>query len=197
VTEGTTIDEVLNRAPRRKQRWRDWLFGQALAFLFCVLFPAFVTAVAPISTVSFVRENAVVSAVANTKLLFLIPYRIQRVNEVIGIDDRFTAGKVERRPGKNSTRSEDQAFLVIHGEDATAEVPVTPFNIDSVSERATAFLNDAEAKSLSMTVVANWKFSVIAGGLISLLTVLYVVGLAWGLVRGLMRIASPPVEVDA
>lgn len=175
----------------RETGWKNWLFGQAIAFLFCVLFPAFVTAVAPISRVWFVRENGVVSATAKTYLLFLILYRTQHVSPVIGIDDRFVAGKVDRRPGKDrNTRSEDEAFLVINGEDGNAEVSVTPFNIESVSARSQEFLDNPEATSLKMTVVANWKFSVLAGGAISLLTVLYVVGIAWGLVRGLMRIAG-------
>lgn len=175
-----------------KQSWRSWLFGHAIAFVFCVLFPALVTAIAPISRVWFVRENGNVSAMTRTYLLFLIPYRTQRVEHVIGIDDRFIAGKVDRRPGKHSTRSEDEAFLVIHGEDATAEVPVTPFNVDSVSARAQEFLDTPEWTSMTITMVANWKFSVIAGGLVSLLTVLYVVGLTWGLIRGLVKIAAPP-----
>lgn len=197
MTDEPENDAQPTGKPRTKQSWWSWLFGHAIAFGFCILFPAFLTAVAPISRVWFVRENGVVSATAKTYLLFVIPYRTQHVSPVIGIDDRFVAGKVDRRPGKDrNTRSEDEGFLVINGEDHNAEVSVTPFNIESVSQRAQEFLDNQEATSLAITVVANWKFSVLMGGAVSLLTVLYVVGVVFGAVRGLWRIASPPVETS-
>jgi hypothetical protein len=56
-------------------------------------------------------------------------------------------------------------------------------NIERVTERVGAFLDDPSQPSLRMTVVANWKFGVIAGGVLSLLTVFYVYLQLSGLVR--------------
>ncbi len=71
---------------------------------------------------------------------------------------------------------EDEAFLEF-AEDGTAEVSVSPVNIKSTVDRSEAFLKDPSATELKLTVIANWKFGLFAGGLVSLLTVLYVVGL--------------------
>ena len=110
---------------------------------------------------------------------------------MVGIDDRFVQGTEERRRSDRRVhRSEDEGFLVIHGEDQTVEVPVTPFNVKSVTKRAQDFLADSQLKELKMTVVANWKFSVFAGGMISLLTVLYVIGIVWTIFRGFTRLVG-------
>lgn len=153
----------------------------ALGFVFCVLFPGFVTAIAPVSWVRFERSGELVSATTKTCVFFVIPYRTQHVSPVIGVSDDFIAGTLSsRRPGHSGsdrTRSEDEAFLEIHGENSSAEVPVSPINIKRVLQRSEEFLKDPRAEELRLTVIANWKFGLIAGGFVSLLTVLYVVGL--------------------
>ena len=55
-------------------------------------------------------------------------------------------------------------------------------------KEAESFLKDSNAVELKRFVVANWKFGVIAGGALSLLTVIYVVavvasGIMWVLVK--------------
>ncbi len=160
---------------------RTTFFTLAIGFLACVVFPGFVTAIAPVSWIRFERVNDVVSATAQTCVFFFIPYRTQHINPVIGIGDHFIAGTLSpRRSGQNErdrTRSEDEAFLEIHGQDHSAEVSVSPVNIKSVVDRSEAFLADSSAKELKLTVIANWKFGLFAGGFVSLLTVLYVAGL--------------------
>jgi hypothetical protein len=53
------------------------------------------------------------------------------------------------------------------------------------------FLNDEQATHLRLITVANYKFGVLAGGILSSLTVLYVLGVvislgrfAWQIIRG-------------
>jgi hypothetical protein len=175
----------------KKTTWRDLLFGHVIAFVGCVLFPGFVTAVAPVSWVKFERTGERVTARAQVCLFFVVPYKTITVDPVEGIGDRFIAGTETRqqRSGQRDriTKSEDEAFLVIHGPDKTAEVPVTPHDIKSVTERTDAFLQDPQATELKLFVVANWKFSVIGGGLVSLLTVLYVVGVACSIFAAIFR----------
>lgn len=172
------------------------LFGHAIAFVGCVLFPGFVTAVAPVSWVRFERTGENVSAKAQVCAFFVVPYRTMVIDPVVGVGDRFVAGHItdsDRRRNRN-VRSEDEAFLEIHGKDESFSVPVTPFNIESISRRAHEFLDDPSSTELRMTVVANWKFSVIGGGLVSLLTVLYVVGVGLSILavpsRLLKRVAG-------
>jgi len=163
-----------------RQGW--FLFNQVLAFAFLVGFPALGTAIAPVSWIKFERREDKVSAHAKTCLLFVVPYKTVTVDPVTGISDRFVGGTVrrERRSGPSrETRSEDQGYLVIQGIGQSAEVPVTPFNLDSVVEHSEAFLNEPQAKELKLFVVANWKFSILMGGLLSLMTVIYI--LTWAL----------------
>lgn len=176
----------------KKKTLGSRVFNQFIAFLFCVLFPGFVTAIAPVSWITFVRKGDHVAAEAKICVFFFLPYQTKRVDPVLGIGDRFVAGKLDRKTGsRDSVRSEDEAFLLIHGESASASVPVTPFNIKSVTRKAQAFMDDKQAASLRLFVVANWKFSVIMGGLVSLLTVLYVVGVTLAILQGLWRLLTP------
>lgn len=171
-------DDGQNRARTASRsgvsKFFGFLFSQFIAFACLVGFPALVTAIAPVSWITFERHEGRVSFVGRTCLLFFVPYKTVTVDEVVGIDDRVVAGTVSRSGKKGGTRSEDQGYLTIEGRGEAAEVPVTPYNLDSVGERAAAFLEDATASELKLFVVANWKFSVIAGGCLSLLTVLYV-----------------------
>lgn len=172
-------------------RLRSFVFYQLIALLVLVGFPALFTTIAPVTWIKFERQEGRVTAVTQTCLLFFVPYKTSRIDSVTDIGDRFAAGSTtrERRPGRDRiTHSEDEGFLVIHGPDQSAEIPVTPFNIKSVIERAQGFLDDPQATELRMFVVANWKFGVFAGGLISLLTVLYVTLLTWGFVRSIVRV---------
>lgn len=164
----------------KKTTWLGLIGSQLIALFFCVGFPGICTAVAPVSWVKFQRNGDRVSARAQVCVFFVIPYKTMIVDSVDGIGDRFKAGTESydrrRAPNDRVTKSEDQGFLVIHGADQVAEVSVSPVDLKSVVERSEAFLKDPQATELKMFVVANWKFSVIMGGLTSLLTVLYVVG---------------------
>lgn len=167
----------------RVARVVSFLLHQLAALGFFVGVPALVTAIAPVSWVKFERRDGTVTATTRVCLLFVVPYKTKIVSPVTGIGERFVGGSYsrERRSGGDRvTKSEDEGFLVIQGADLTAEVPVTPFNLKSVIEQSEAFLKDAQATELKLFVVANWKFSVIGGGLISLLTVLYIASVVGG-----------------
>lgn len=178
--------------PKKPNNFRDLLFGHAIAFFFCVVFPGLVTAIAPVSWISFERQSDKVIAKAKICTLFFIPYQNKRIDPVVGVGDQFIAGKMGRRTGnRDAVRSEDEAYLVIHGEgDQFAKVPVSPVNIKSVTQKAETFLKDSGSTKLNLFVVANWKFSIFAGGLISLLTVLYVVGVTLSILQGLWRLVG-------
>lgn len=175
---------------KKLKRFRDFLIGQSIAFVFCVFFPAFLTAVAPVSWISFQRQGDKVIATSKTCALFFIPYQVKTIDPVVGVGDHFISGTYSRRTGnRESVKSEDQAFLMIHGEgEQAAKVAVSPVNIKSVTERAEAFLKDPNSTKLNLFVVANWKFGIFGGGLISLLTVLYVVGVTLAIFQGIGKL---------
>ena len=171
-----------------KTTWSILLIG----FVFWVLLPGFLTTIAPVSWVRFERVDNVVAATTKTCLFFVIPYKTQHVRPVVRIGEHFIAGTLmSRRRGQSErqrVRSESEAFLEIHGEGSYAEVAVSPVNIRSVVGRSKAFLEDASAKELKLTVIGNWKFGLFVGGLLSLLTVLYFVGIIRLVVQSLWRL---------
>lgn len=178
--------------------------AQLFGLLVCVGFPAMVTAIAPVSWVKFHREGGSVTATAKTCLLFIVPFRTAVVDAAAHVGRRDVGGTYTRhRRGSGQrdvyNKSEDEGFLVIEGASQSAEVPVTPHNLKSVIEKSQAFLDDPQAAELKMFVVANWKFSVIAGGLVSLLTVLYVAGVLIAAGKGLLRLLgiARPAEPSA
>ena len=174
--------------------------------LFCFGLPAAVTAIAPVSYLHLERwADKSVSAKAATCLFFCIPYRTQTLDNVTSADQRFHAGTYSSdRAGDaanhNRTKSEDEAFIVLHqGEQTPAapdqaapkiEVPISPFSVKAKLALAQGFLKDESQTKLSLFCVANWKFSIIVGGLVSLLTVLYVVGIVWSFLAMLKRLAT-------
>lgn len=196
------IQEQRPRSDRKRQslltRSAIYSATQIVALLFFVGFPALTTWGAPVSWLRFERSNNAVSATAKTCLFFVIPYKTQTVNPVVDIGDRTVAGTVrrERRPGRDkAVKSEDQGYLVIQGPDQSAEVLVTPFNLNTVEQKCNDFLDDPTAQELNLFVVANWKFSVIMGGLLSLLTVIYFGTIGFGLILRLIHIVQSAAGV--
>jgi hypothetical protein len=166
-----------------------------LALLFGVGLPAAFTAIAPVSIVALNRTGLNVSARVTNHLLFVIPYREQSLASVDRAADEFHRGEtyvemVERngRQVRESRRNEDEAYLLLTGNDESIKVPVSPANIKEVLGQVEQFLASPEPSELRMRVVANWKVSVIAGGALTLLTVVYVLAMAWRAVRYPVRL---------
>lgn len=182
---------VRNRNRTGKKSFGSIVISHILVIFFCVGFPAMVTGIAPVSWIKFERRNGQVSASARICLFFVVPYRTRYVSPVIDVGERFVAGTVTREERDRRTvrtKSENQDYLMIRGNGQTAEVPVSPVSIKSVVRKAESFLKDEGATDLKLFVVANWKFSIIAGGLVSLLTVLYVFALIYQISLGFIRI---------
>lgn len=197
--ENESQEESARKARPTSKKSKPSLFSRILGGIFTHIFailifvgiPALVTAIAPVSWLKFERQNGQVTATAKTCLLFFVPYRTATVSPVIGVGDRVLAGKVnrERRNGRDrNVKAEDEGFLAIHGNDTSAEVEVSPASLKSVVDQVDTFLKNEQAPELSLFVVANWKFSIIGGGLISLLTVLYVVGVSCEILTRIVRV---------
>lgn len=169
------------------------LFLQMFALLVCFGVPALVTGIAPVSYIQFQREGERVTFQAKTCFYFLIPYKTVTLDPVVSVGRDTIAGSVTRyrRTGQRDkeVEAETQGFLVVRGkEEQEVQVPVTPHNLEAVVEKSRAFLTEgtavpATSRELKMFVVANWKFSVLCGGLAMLLPVLVVACFGIELVR--------------
>lgn len=166
------------------------LVAHLIGFLVCVAAPAALTAMAPASWIKFQRQGDHVIARADTCVFFIIPYRTLIVDPVTELSDRTKTGSItrHRRSGTDKyTQAETEGFLSITGPNGGGDVSVTPHNLEDVLTKSQDFLKNPQANELKLFVVANWKFSVIAGGLMSLLTALWVVGVAGALVMFVLR----------
>ena len=67
---------------------------------------------------------------------------------------------------------------------------MSPASINSRVDLAEQFLKDRTALELRLFCVSNWKFAIFAGGLISLLTVLWAVGTLLAIARWFVRLAG-------
>ncbi|MCB1044725.1 MAG: hypothetical protein KDC35_17410 [Acidobacteria bacterium] len=162
---------------RKKQQQQNGPFAYFMGALCCVGLPAFVTAVAPVTYLSFQRHENTVTATARICFFFVVPYATKSQTNVANVGTRHHAGTYERKPGEtHHVKSEDESFLVVQSPEGTFDVSVSPVNINDKLSQAEAFLADPSAKSLKLTCVSNWKFAVFAGGTLSLLTLAYLFG---------------------
>lgn len=199
-TENINRKSRAGKSPSFVRRILGYLIGQILALAVFVGFPVLVTWSAPVSWIEFCREGETVSAKTKTCLLFVVPFRTSHVDSVTAVSRTTIAGSVTRtrRPGKDRvTKEEDKGVLVITGLDNEIEVLVSPVNLESVLEQSQGFLEDADQSRLELFVVANWKFSVIMGGLCSLLTVIYVVTIGLGLLLKSIHAAQWSIGIPA
>src|SRR3954453_17794776 len=90
-----------------------------LGIIFLVLFPAFVTIIAPTSRVSLAYDGKSVSAAVQPLVFLTIPYRTTRLAAVTRVKSRSTPGELvrdESTPGVvREIRSEDSSALVLSG----------------------------------------------------------------------------------
>jgi len=179
--------------PRSRRKPNLW--AHLLIFFTCVGFPAILTALAPVCEMRFSRVDGAVTAVVQTKLFFLIPYHIERVEGVKELEEHYfnpptKTGTLEDNP---KVRRDDKGFLVIRGRSGEITLEVSPLNLADVQAKARAFLADPGQSKLRLLTVANWKMGVFAGGAFSLLTLLYIIGLLswiWARLTGRPRPAK-------
>lgn len=166
------------------------IFAHIITFGFCVAMPAAVMLAMPVAGTTLTRTGGDVSATTVRKVFFVIPFLTETVAHVTGVGSDYQHGTLSKTtrsgpvndPKRPETRSEDMSWLVIQGRGASMEVPVSPADIDEVRREVRDFLEDATRSELRLFTVANWKISVITGGLLSVLTLVYLGSLAWGLV---------------
>lgn len=174
------------------------IFGHVAAhgigFLGCVGLPVLFTWAAPVGRIELSRDGGTVTAQMRTCLLLVVPFREATVSPVTSVGHRVKTGSMTRtsRTGRHEYhKSEDQGFLELKGPNGSAEMPVTPHNLTDVESQIVDFLNDPSEERLRLFVVANWKFSVLGGGLVSLMTLLYAGGVVATLGSWMWRLLVP------
>ena len=185
---------------KKPTSFRDRLFTHALLLVSCVGFPALTTWLAPVTWTTFTRHDGRVEMKAKVCLFFVLPFRHEEVAEVTGVDEQTIAGTREKWTSgtaddqKEYITTESEGFLVVHGREQEARIAVSPVNLNDVARQVSGFLHDPTAAHLPLFTVTNWKTSVVAGGIIGLLTVLYIVALLSWLLHSSWRESKGPAR---
>ena len=179
------------------------LLQHFIVFLICVGFPGAVTWMAPATWLTFERngEDETVRCTTRTCMFFVVPFKTQQVDQVIEIGQRVRAGGTERKRkfGRNTNETvhvDGEGFLEIHGAgDQSIEVSVSPASIEQVVAKANRFLSSPQETSVTIFAIANWKFGGLMGSVLTLFTLLYVVGYTLGFLKWIVSgiRASHPV----
>ena len=173
----------------KRPKLGEMLLQHIIVFLICVIFPGVTTLAAPSTWLTFQRGEAEVLCTARTCMFFVVPFKVQRVEQVTEVSFRERAGGIKRQR-KNGRDTNDyvhvdgEGFLRIQGAgEQFAEVSVSPASIENVANKANNFVKSNQTGSTTIFAIANWKFGGLMGGVLSMFTLLYVVGYSLSLVK--------------
>ena len=168
------------------------LLQHVIVFLICIVFPGGVTLMAPATWLTFERSDEGVRCTTRTCAFFIVPFKIQIVDQVTEIPYQERAGRNEQKRefGRTTSKTvyvDGEGFLQIHGVgEQLAEVSVSPASLESVVDKSNYFLTSSKEKSTTIFAIANWKFGGLMGGILTLFTVLYVVGYTLGFAKWIL-----------
>ncbi len=167
-----------------------------IVFLICIVFPGLVTAIAPATWIQFDRTPTGVRSKTYTCVFFVVPFKIQQVDQVTGISHRERAGRVEKqrkfgRTTDTNVNVQGEGFLKIQGIDGQfLEVSVSPASLESVVAKSNQFLTSTAETSATIFTIANWKFGGLMGGTLTLFTLLFVIGYTAEFLRWIFTLAK-------
>lgn len=153
------------------------LFAHGALFFFMVLLPAVFTALLPVAWTTLTREKGVVTATTRRCLLMVVPFSWDVVAGVTKVDLDTESGSWTREIGRFS-KSQDQAWILLAGEQRLARVPVDAERAGVTAGRMALFLEDETSTSTSFFTYADLTLSLVVGGLLTLLPASYL--LLWG-----------------
>lgn len=164
--------------PKPVQPLKERLANHLLAVLCFVLLPAAWTALMPVAWTSFAREGSVVTATTHKHLLLVVPYTWQTLRGVSGVDFDYESGTWTRSISTR-TRSEDKAWIVLTGGLEKAVIPVDAEAAQETARSMASFLQNQAGAPQRWFTYADFTFSLLAGGAVTLLPLFYLS--LWGL----------------
>ncbi|MBX7210091.1 MAG: hypothetical protein K1X78_17365 [Verrucomicrobiaceae bacterium] len=161
------------------------ILREIMSIGFCFGLPAAYMMLFPVATTVMERRGEVVTATCIRRIFFVVPCQTESVSGVTRIDHDIVRGSLSRtlRSGdeddrrRPATRAEDMSSVIIVGTGGSIDVPVSPVDLDVVRRRMRDFVVESREPELRVFTVANWKWSVVGGGLLCVLPVLYLVTL--------------------
>ncbi|MEP6669704.1 MAG: hypothetical protein ABJF10_11160 [Chthoniobacter sp.] len=195
------------KAPRTRRSWRGeekMSRGKSTVVVlavvaFFVAFAGLMTLLAPTYSILLRRESEGVSVRVERRLLWWIPIRGQTVEKLQGVKASTERPEAtDPHDGRDLQAPETVGNLVLAGAAGEARATASPENLDEVQRAIEDFLRGGPSE-LRLRAVTNWKFAVIAPGILAGLGGLLLLLFLWdvlGWLRGkksnpLPRITSP------
>ncbi len=104
-----------------------------------------------------------VTCTARTCVFFVVPFKVQRVQQVTEVTFRERAGALSGSGSMDATRTSSSCGRrrippnPRTGEEF-AEVSVSPASIENVANKANDFVKSNQTGSTTIFAIANWKF---------------------------------------
>ncbi len=182
--------------------FKDTIITQLIAVTVFVGVPALITLMAPVTWIKCEKQPTGVSATASQCLFFIIPFSTQTAFPVTDVKEQVHRGRrqqtdAERRRKQTAAKAEDQGTLTISGANTEVNVSCSPVSLPGAAAQVRAFLKSPTPAPLRLTVVANWKISVIVGGIATCFTLLYVVGSILAVALWILRAPGRVISSDS
>ncbi len=166
------VNGPTTRQPGSIQSSSERCFAHGALFFFMVMLPAVFTALLPVAWTTLTREQGVVTATTHKHLLMLIPFSWNTVAGVTNVDLRTESGSWTRSQGRYG-KVEDRASILLVGKHDLARVPVDAERAQSTAGLMEGFLQDETSTSRRFFTYADLTFSIVVGGLLTLLSAGY------------------------
>ena len=155
--------------------------GVAVAFLG---FACLISLLAPVHVLKLHRDDGKgVRADLTQRVLLVIPIRRTTLAPVRNVRLRTYAPAPYSNPNDPTlvVRPEEQGFLVLEGERGSIEISSATADVDEAERNVTQFLSGSDPQR-QLWLVSNWKFGVLAPGLVAAPGIIILLGCAWDLI---------------
>jgi hypothetical protein len=166
---------------------------QLIAIVCMVLLPGLITMVAPRTGLEFSKSASGTSVTVTRYVWLFVPWRTVEVDRVSRLDVEVTprarhANTAEnRRKGRAGAVHLATGQLTVVGADVQLVVQVSPETSHVVAGHFKRFTEEPDARAQRISVYASWGLTYVLGGVMSLLTALYVFGAVARIVQHLLQ----------
>jgi hypothetical protein len=156
-----------------------------------------ISLLAPIQVLNLRREEGNgIHADLTQRLLVFIPIRGKSLSSVTTVRIRTYAPAAYTKPDDPTAvvRPEEQSFLVLEGARGSTEISSSTVNVADAERSVREFLSGSDSQR-RLWFVSNWKFGVVATGLVASLGIIILLGAVWDIIVWFARHRSEPEEV--
>ncbi|MCA9191153.1 MAG: hypothetical protein KDB03_05315 [Planctomycetales bacterium] len=176
----------------KKTNFLSVLITQSIAIFGFVLVPAFITFIAPVSTIELERASGQVHARTWSYVLLFVPALKKELESVTSVQSRASQthsskpSNAENKQRKTATRLAE-GELILENAETKLRIQADPTRVEQWKSELETFLNDDSVGQLRQTVYADWRFTYLLGGTASAFSALYLFGAVLASLRWMLR----------